>query len=288
MIPGSKAYFCGRFFASLRMTIRHNMMKKILVFVMMLSALMAGAQEKAQYRVTYDCDAQYGPQRQVYRWHLDIGETSAVFYSPNNRAKDKVIDEVVGDNDVTSVMARLRTIKSEFPNPNPLEVLVESSADGRYTYLNEIVSDKMWYEEGLPQLSWETTGRDTTVCGYACLWTVWFAPEIPVSYGPYVLGGLPGLIMDAEDADGLFHFTAVGLEQDPADAIVELARKDKSVKCTRKKYMELREKANGQSYSDKLREMGVDSRTVVKVVSEDGKDIDLNESRPKQNYLDLE
>ena len=83
-------------------------------------------------------------------------------------------------------------------------------------------------------------------------------------------------------------FTAVGLEQDPADAIVELARKDKAVKCTRKKYMELREKANGQSYADKLREMGVDSRTVVKVVSEDGKDIDLNESRPKQNYLDLE
>ena len=147
----------------------HNTMKKIFVFVMMLSALMAGAQEKAQYRVTYDCDAQYGPQRQVYRWHLDIGETSAVFYSPNNRAKDKVIDEVVGDNDVTSVMARLRTIRSEFPNPNPLEVLVEPSAEGRYTYLNDIVSDKMWYEEKLPQMSWETTGRDTTVCGYACL-----------------------------------------------------------------------------------------------------------------------
>ena len=216
-------------------------MKKILVFVMMLSALLAGAQEKVQYRVTYDCDAQYGSQRQVYRWHLDIGETSAVFYSP-------------GDNDVTSVMARLRTIRSEFPNPNPLEVLVEPIADGRYTYLNDIVSDKMWYEEKLPQMSWETTSRDTTVCGYACLqakarvygrdWTVWFAPEIPVSYGPYVLGGLPG--------------------------------------------MELRDKANGQSYADKLREMGVDSRTVVKVVSEDGKDIDLNESRPKQNYLDLE
>ena len=96
-------------------------MKKILVFVMMLSAMMAGAQEKAQYRVTYDCDAQYGPQRQVYRWHLDIGETSAVFYSPNNRAKDKVIDEVVGDNDVTSVMARLRTIRSEFRTQIPLK-----------------------------------------------------------------------------------------------------------------------------------------------------------------------
>ena len=90
-----------------------------------------------------------------------------------------------------------------------------------------------------------------------------------------------GLVLPGGDA-------AVGLEQDPADAVVELSRKDKAVKCTRKKYMELREKANGQSYADKLREMGVDSRTVVKVVSEDGKDIDLNESRPKQNYLDLE
>ena len=130
------------------------------------------------------------------------------------------------------------------------------------------------------------TGRFGLVYGRD--WTVWFAPEIPVSYGPYILGGLPGLILDAVDADELFHFTAVGLEQDPADAVVELARKDKAVKCTRKKYMELRDKANGQSYADKLREMGVDSRTVVKVVSEDGKDIDLNESRPKQNYLDLE
>ena len=273
-------------------------MKKILVFVMMLSALMAGAQEKAQYRVTYDCDAQYGHQRQVYRWHLDIGETSAVFYSPNNRAKDKVIDEVVGDNDVTSVMARLRTIRSEFPNPNPLEVLVEAAGEGRYTYLNDISSNKMWYEERLPQMSWEMTGRDTIVCGYACLqakarvygrdWTVWFAPEIPLSYGPYVLGGLPGLILDAEDADGLFHFTAVGLEQDPADAAVELARKGEAVKCTRKKYMALREKANGQSFNEKLRELGTGNFKVVKVVSEDGKDLDLNESRPKQNYLDLE
>ena len=40
-------------------------MRRILVFVMMLTALMAGAQEKAQYRVTYDCDAQYGAQRKV-------------------------------------------------------------------------------------------------------------------------------------------------------------------------------------------------------------------------------
>ena len=266
--------------------------------MLMFSALVAGAQENAQYRITYDCDAQYGPQRQVYRWHLDIGTENAVFYNPSNRGREQVVNEVTSLNDVTAVMERLNSIKTQFPNPNPLEVLVSAMPGSKYTYRNEVGGDKLWYEEERPVLSWEMTDRDSTVCGYACLqaktrlygrdWTVWFAPEIPLSYGPYILGGLPGLILDAEDADGLFHFTAVGLEQDPADAQVALLSTKDAVKCTRSKYLTLREKANGQSLNERLREMGIDDKTVVKVVSADGKDIDMDTERPKNNYLDLE
>ena len=273
-------------------------MKKILVLILMFSALVAGAQENAQYRITYDCDAQYGPQRQVYRWHLDIGAQNAVFYNPSNRGREQVVNEVTSINDVTAVMGRLKSIKTQFPNPNPLEVLVSAAPGSKYTYRNEVGSDKLWYEEERPALSWKMTDRDSTVCGYACLqaktrlygrdWTVWFAPEIPLSYGPYILGGLPGLILDAEDVDGLFHFTAVGLEQDPADAQVELLSTKDAVKCTRSKYLTLREKANGQSLNERLREMGIDDKTVVKMVSADGQDIDMDAERPKNNYLDLE
>lgn len=265
---------------------------------MMFSALVAGAQENAQYRITYDCDAQYGSQRQVYRWHLDIGTENAVFYNPSNRGREQVVNEVTSLNDVTAVMERLNSIKTQFPNPNPLEVLVSIAPGSKYTYRNEVGSDKLWYEEVRPALSWEMTDRDSTVCGYACLqaktrlygrdWTVWFAPEIPLSYGPYILGGLPGLILDAEDADGLFHFTAVGLEQNPANAQVALMSTKDAVKCTRSKYLTLREKANGQSLNERLREMGIDDKTVVKVVSADGQDIDMDAERPKNNYLDLE
>ena len=273
-------------------------MKRILVLAMMFSALVAGAQENAQYRITYDCDAQYGSQRQVYRWHLDIGTENAVFYNPSNRGREQVVNEVTSLNDVTAVMERLNSIKTQFPNPNPLEVLVSAMPGSKYTYRNEVGGDKLWYEEERPVLSWEMTDRDSTVCGHACLqaktrlygrdWTVWFAPEIPLSYGPYILGGLPGLILDAEDADGLFHFTAVGLEQNPADAQVSLMSTKDAVKCTRSKYLTLREKANGQSLNERLREMGIDDKTVVKVVSADGQDIDMDAERPKNNYLDLE
>lgn len=273
-------------------------MKRILVLAMMFSALVAGVQENAQYRITYDCDAQYGSQRQVYRWHLDIGTENAVFYNPSNRGREQVVNEVTSLNDVTAVMERLNSIKTQFPNPNPLEVLVSAMPGSKYTYRNEVGGDKLWYEEERPVLSWEMTDRDSTVCGYACLqaktrlygrdWTVWFAPEIPVSYGPYILGGLPGLILDAEDADGLFHFTAVGLEQNPEDARVSLMSTKDAAKCTRSKYLTLREKANGQSLNERLREMGIDDKTVVKVVSADGQDIDMDAERPKNNYLDLE
>ncbi len=272
-------------------------MKRILVLVMLFSALVAGAQENAQYRITYDCDAQYGSQRQVYRWHLDIGTENAVFYNPSNRGREQVVNEVTSLNDVTAVMERLNSIKTQFPNPNPLEVLVSAMPGSKYTYRNEVGGDKLWYEEERPVLSWEMTDRDSTVCGYACLqaktrlygrdWTVWLAPEIPLSYGPYILGGLPGLILDAEDADGLFHFTAVGLEQNPTDAQVSLMSTKDAVKCTRSKYLTLRAKANGQSLNERLREMGIDDKTVVKVVSADGQDIDMDAERPKNNYLDL-
>ncbi|MBO5563298.1 MAG: hypothetical protein J5939_06270, partial [Bacteroidales bacterium] len=108
-------------------------MKRILVLAMMLSALVAGAQENAQYRITYDCDAQYGPQRQVYRWHLDIGTENAVFYNPSNRGREQVVNEVTSINDVTAVMGRLKSIKTQFPNPNPLEVLVSATQGSKYT-----------------------------------------------------------------------------------------------------------------------------------------------------------
>ena len=162
---------------------------------MMLSALAAGAQENAQYRIAYDCDAQYGPQRQVYRWHLDIGVENAVFYNPSNRGREQVMNEVTGINDVTAVMERIKSIKTQFPNSNPLEVLVSAAPGSKYTYRNKVGGDMLWYEEERPVLSWEMTDRDSTVCGYACLqaktrlygrdWTVWFAPEIPLSYGPH-------------------------------------------------------------------------------------------------------
>lgn len=40
----------------------------------------------------------------------------------------------------------------------------------------------------------------------------WFAPDIPIPSGPFKLGGLPGLILEAKSTDGVVKFTFVRLE----------------------------------------------------------------------------
>lgn len=76
---------------------------------------------------------------------------------------------------------------------------------------------------------------------------------MPFPYGPWKLGGLPGLILKASDADGLFVWTAIGLEQPDQRMIYDYAEKalqglnrhplsipaHKQVKCKRKDFDKL-------------------------------------------------
>ena len=78
------------------------------------------------------------------------------------------------------------------------------------------------YSEPLPQQSWIITFDTQELLGYTCQkatchfrgrnYVAWFAPDIPVRQGPWKLGGLPGLILKAHDADTLYTFEAVKIE----------------------------------------------------------------------------
>lgn len=60
------------------------------------------------------------------------------------------------------------------------------------------------------------------VLGYECVlavtdyhgrtWKAWFAPEIPISDGPWKFRNLPGLVLMAQTPDSTFSFEATGIE----------------------------------------------------------------------------
>lgn len=77
------------------------------------------------------------------------------------------------------------------------------------------------YRESMQVPKWEITDSIKDCLGYECVmattffkgrnWTAWFAPEIPVSDGPWKLCGLPGLILEAYDEAHDYEFTPTAI-----------------------------------------------------------------------------
>lgn len=109
---------------------------------------------------------------------------------------------------------------------------------------------------------------------------------MPVSYGPYILGGLPGLILEAVDSGHLFSFTTVGIENVADDSKVELFGEKDAIKCSRSKYLSLRKNSSEQTHMEAVNNLLGGSTKVIKITDASGKEIS-NQKMDDVNYLDL-
>ena len=87
----------------------------------------------------------------------------------------------------------------------------------------EVSPNLMAYSEELGLMEWNLEEGDKTICGYLCNkattsyggreWTVWYAPGIPSSSGPWKFNGLPGLILAARDSESKHEFEAIAFRK---------------------------------------------------------------------------
>ncbi len=92
--------------------------------------------------------------------------------------------------------------------------------------LTEYASMPLWleknnafYTEPYPLQQWKMETETQTILGHRCQkatcnwrgrdFIAWFAADIPVKFGPWKFGGLPGLILKLQDTEGLYRFEAV-------------------------------------------------------------------------------
>lgn len=98
---------------------------------------------------------------------------------------------------------------------------------------------------------WELLDGTDTLLGYQCrlaairyggrIYTAWYAPDIPVSDGPWKFCGLPGLILKIEDSESLFLFEAIGIERVESGVIT--VDKADHISCTPKRFQQAVENA---------------------------------------------
>ncbi|TVQ16964.1 MAG: GLPGLI family protein [Bacteroidetes bacterium] len=109
------------------------------------------------------------------------------------------------------------------------------------------------YEEPLNSMRWELiAGEERVIQNYQVTkattyyggrnWVAWFAPEIPISDGPYKFSGLPGLIIKIEDTKGHYVFTLTSFENLHSPRPIELIPRDNEVITNRKDFLRTVEK----------------------------------------------
>ena len=119
---------------------------------------------------------------------------------------------------------------NSFPRNRTITIVYKNHPTGAITVTDGLREDQVTYRDTLNAQQWTMTDSTREVLGYTCQqatadfrgrhWTAWFATDIPVSDGPWKLGGLPGLILETYDKGHQYTFTAVGLERVAEEPIV--------------------------------------------------------------------
>ena len=226
-------------------------MKVTLTIILCLACLLQGraADNKAYieciYRLTYQVDTL--TKRSVNAMMvLRHNENGSLFYSQANFEKDSLernangIEELRAIND--SIKARYGKITVSYYvlkdfEKNQLEFVESLPTSSRYT-------------ESLPHFSWNITEEQKTIDNYACqkavctcggrTYEAGFAPDIPISDGPWKFYGLPGLILEVYDTKHHYEFQFLGMR--PCNGKIEIPNQDVT-KTTKKEYLRLKQLA---------------------------------------------
>ena len=107
--------------------------------------------------------------------------------------------------------------------------------------------------EPMAKVGWTLMEDTLTISGLLChratgklygkQWTAWYTEEMPSSAGPWKLRGLPGLIIKAEDAEGIHCFTLYETKNEVID--INMIGSPEYQKLSRKKLMEFKKKTLG-------------------------------------------
>lgn len=94
-------------------------------------------------------------------------------------------------------------------------------------FFDMIGTNTFLVKDDYKSLEWTITDETKTIAGFPCVkattnfrgreWIAWFTSEIPLSFGPWKLNGLPGLILETYDSTNKFIWKVVKVRYDKSD-----------------------------------------------------------------------
>ena len=226
----------------MRQTYKLNEMKTIVSILLLASlAVRATAREpvldraymKCLYRYVYLNDTLTGKTKNDLLV-LQIGTRISKCFSHYSNQVDSLSalpngDMIIGKM-INDAMNNGEFMRGNYPHKRLKTYIYKNYPERRMTVTDGLILQDYRYVDSLHTQIWTIGDSTREVLGYTCQqatadfrgrhWTAWFATDIPVSDGPWKLGGLPGLILEAYDEGQQHVFTAVGLERVKDEPII--------------------------------------------------------------------
>ncbi|MDV7698605.1 GLPGLI family protein [Chryseobacterium soli] len=173
---------------------------------------------------------------------LQFGKNFSKFTDVNQLKKDTLTEKFSHQDMVNAKEAgEMLNIHINYPT-----IIVKKLAD-KELIVQDRLRDVYQYEEKQSVFNWKLEKGEKKILGYSCAkavasyrgrtYTAWFTKEVAINNGPYVFEGLPGLILEVEDAKNDFHFVAVGIDRKPLP--IYLRNEDTIFKVSREKFRQV-------------------------------------------------
>lgn len=243
--------------------------------LLLATCLVSTAQESLSGTITYQQVVHYnfdnikeahGNDERTQDWLATLPEEGVSIQVLNFNSKEALFEEddsekeatpaglqraLMYENSLKPVQPKVQKVYYDFDKEQKLEQV-------------EFMTRIFLVESEIEPVPWKLGSEKKKVMEYICLGATatiddqeliaWFAPEIPVSLGPSVYGGLPGLIL-AVERNGETAYVATSVSLNPPDEQA-IAKPNKGNKVSREEFAAIRkEKEKERKENTQSREM---------------------------------
>lgn len=207
-------------------------MKRILLTLLTAAIILAAfAQQpdKALAKVSYTFihlnDTTHRNRLYTENMLLIIGKNASVYTSYDKINQNAIMKKQMGASmteRMGSIDLSLADIGGKMPPPVSLTNYYFFTKENKL-FTEEPLFNVYLTAEEAPKINWNITKDTLSFSGVKCQkafasfkgrnWIAWFAPDLPFQSGPWKLHGLPGLIIEAYDANKEVQFKFAGIEK---------------------------------------------------------------------------
>lgn len=198
---------------------------------------------KVAYELIYQPDSTDTELKKREMMYLYIGNKISRFSS----AGKAMVDDL---NQSQKDHANYIRMRRQIPKSDFNYYVYKGIPSGKITYTTEIINDKYRYIENRNLFNWKIEQETDTISGFPVqkattsyagrFYTAWFTEKIPYPDGPYKFNGLPGLILQIEDAKEHYVFKMKEIQK-LEDPIPLAFQEDEFIQTTSKELSDLQE-----------------------------------------------